>query len=197
MWRHFILCIRVALCYHSNETHAAIANPPNSAQLEGTHTIPPSYVVGRDRQTHTKCNYLSSSSSSMSSVIAHAVIIDGQSPDKPSSQTDSANNAINIAICWSPAVALYGSALWKNNNTYKNSSGDEIANVNFLRQHRTCRGQRLRPFNEFVISTKRLRQKRYTLPTCLEMDSPVQSASASHNKWTRPSVKETHQATWA
>ena len=74
---------------------------------------------------------------------------------------------------------------------YKNSSGDEIANVNFLRQHRTCRGQRLRPFNEFVISTKRLRQKRYTLPTCLEMDSPVQSAS--HNKWTRPSVKESHQ----
>ena len=77
----------------------------------------------------------------------------------------------------------------------KNSSGDEIANVNFLRQHRTCRAQRLRPFNEFVISTKRLRQKRYTLPTCLEMDSPVQSAS--HNKSTRPSVKETHQATWA
>ena len=77
----------------------------------------------------------------------------------------------------------------------KNSSGDEIANVNFLRQHCTCRGQRLRPFNEFVISTKRLREKRYTLPTCLEMDSPVQSAS--HNKWTRPSVKETHQATWA
>jgi len=80
-------------------------------------------------------------------------------------------------------------------NFNKNSSGDEIANVNFLRQHRTCRGQRIHPFNEFVISTKRLRQKRYTLPTCLEMDSPVQSAS--HNKWTRPSVKETHQATWA
>jgi len=37
----------------------------------------------------------------------------------------------------------------------KNSSGDEIANVNLLRQHRTCRprDQRLRPFNEFVIST--------------------------------------------
>ena len=36
----------------------------------------------------------------------------------------------------------------------KNSSGDEIANVNLLRQHRTCRprDQRLRPFNEFVIS---------------------------------------------
>jgi len=33
----------------------------------------------------------------------------------------------------------------------KNSSGDEIANVNFFLQHRTCRGQRLRPLNEFVI----------------------------------------------
>jgi len=29
----------------------------------------------------------------------------------------------------------------------KNSSGDEIANVNFLRRHRTCTGQRLRPLN--------------------------------------------------
>jgi len=29
--------------------------------------------------------------------------------------------------------------------SYKNSSGDEIANVNFFLQHRTCRGQRLRP----------------------------------------------------
>ena len=39
----------------------------------------------------------------------------------------------------------------------KNSSGDEIENVNFLK-HRTCRGQRLRPLNEeFVISTKHLR----------------------------------------
>ena len=40
---------------------------------------------------------------------------------------------------------------------YKNSSGDEIANVNFFLQHHTCRGQRLRPLNEFVISTKHLR----------------------------------------
>ena len=39
----------------------------------------------------------------------------------------------------------------------KSSSGDEIANVNFFLQHRTCRGQRLRPLNEFVISTKHLR----------------------------------------
>jgi len=30
---------------------------------------------------------------------------------------------------------------------YKNSSEDEIANVNVLRRHRTCRAQSLRPFN--------------------------------------------------
>jgi len=35
---------RSALCCHSNETRAAIANPPNSAQLEGTPTIPPTYI---------------------------------------------------------------------------------------------------------------------------------------------------------
>ena len=40
---------------------------------------------------------------------------------------------------------------------YKNSSGDEIANVNLFLQHRTCRGQRLRPLNELVISSKHLR----------------------------------------
>jgi len=44
---------------------------------------------------------------------------------------------------------------------YKNSSGDEIANVNFFLQDRTCTGQRLRPLNEFVVSTKHLRD----LPT--------------------------------
>jgi len=32
------------LCCHSNETSAPIANPPNSAQLEGTPTVPPSYI---------------------------------------------------------------------------------------------------------------------------------------------------------
>ena len=32
----------------------------------------------------------------------------------------------------------------------KNSSGDEIANVNFLRRHRTCRGQRLRRPNGWM-----------------------------------------------
>jgi len=59
---------RSALCCHSNETHAPIAKPPNSAQLEGTPTIPPTYIRVRavvwecgevqadrhtDRQTHT------------------------------------------------------------------------------------------------------------------------------------------------
>jgi len=49
------------LCCHSNETHAPIANPPNSAQLEGTPTIPPSYIRVHaavwecsKRQTHTR-----------------------------------------------------------------------------------------------------------------------------------------------
>ena len=32
------------LCCHSNATRAPIANPPNSAQLGGIPTIPPSYV---------------------------------------------------------------------------------------------------------------------------------------------------------
>jgi len=36
--------LRSALCCHSNETHAPVANPDNSAQLEGTPTIPPSYI---------------------------------------------------------------------------------------------------------------------------------------------------------
>jgi len=35
---------RSVLCCHSNETRAPIANPPKSAQLEGTPTIPRSYV---------------------------------------------------------------------------------------------------------------------------------------------------------
>jgi len=51
---------------HSNKTRASIANPPNTAQLEGTLTIPPSYIRVRaivwecgeeqkdtDRQTQT------------------------------------------------------------------------------------------------------------------------------------------------
>jgi len=45
----------------SNETRAPIANPPNSAQLGGTPTIPPSYIWVRvvvwacdDGQTHRR-----------------------------------------------------------------------------------------------------------------------------------------------
>ena len=36
--------LRLALCPHSNETRALTANPPNSAQLDGTPTVPPSYI---------------------------------------------------------------------------------------------------------------------------------------------------------
>jgi len=53
------------LCCHSNKTRAPMANPPNSAQLEGTPTTPPSYIRVRavvwacgegqtDRYTHTE-----------------------------------------------------------------------------------------------------------------------------------------------
>jgi len=35
---------RSALCCHSNETRAPITNPPNSAQLDSPHTIPPTYI---------------------------------------------------------------------------------------------------------------------------------------------------------
>ena len=34
----------ISLYYHSNETSAPIANSPNSAQLQGTSTIPPGYI---------------------------------------------------------------------------------------------------------------------------------------------------------
>jgi len=49
-----------ALCCHSNETRASMANPPNSAQLGGTPTIP-SYITVRaavwecgEGQTHRR-----------------------------------------------------------------------------------------------------------------------------------------------
>ena len=55
--QHFVL----RLCCHSNETRTPIANSPNSAQLEGTPTIPPTYVRVRavvwecsEGQTHTQ-----------------------------------------------------------------------------------------------------------------------------------------------
>jgi len=35
---------RSALCCHSNETRPPTANPPNTAQLEGIPTIPPTYI---------------------------------------------------------------------------------------------------------------------------------------------------------
>ena len=35
---------RRSLCCHSNETRVPIANPPNSAQLDGTPTILPTYI---------------------------------------------------------------------------------------------------------------------------------------------------------
>jgi len=35
---------RSVLCCHSNETRAPITNPLNSAQLEGTPSIPPTYI---------------------------------------------------------------------------------------------------------------------------------------------------------
>ena len=54
-----------ALCCHSNATRAPIANAPNSAQLGGASTVPPSYIRVRavvwadgrgqtDRQTDTQ-----------------------------------------------------------------------------------------------------------------------------------------------
>ena len=51
---------RSALCCHRNETRAPIANPPNSAQLEGTSTIRVCAVVWEcgegqtDTQTHRR-----------------------------------------------------------------------------------------------------------------------------------------------
>jgi len=44
-------CIR--RCRHGNENHAQIANPPNSAKLHGTTTIPPTYI--RVRAEVWKC----------------------------------------------------------------------------------------------------------------------------------------------
>ena len=44
---------RSALCCHSNETRTPTANPPNSAQLEATPTIHPTYI--RVRAVVWKC----------------------------------------------------------------------------------------------------------------------------------------------
>ena len=58
---------RSALCCHSNETRAPITNPPNSAQLDSPHTIPPNVHPGpcnsvgmrqgTDRHTHGRDQY--------------------------------------------------------------------------------------------------------------------------------------------
>ena len=57
---------RSLLCYHSNETRVPIANPPNSAQLEDTDTIPNLHLGprssvgmlrGTDRQTDRQTLY--------------------------------------------------------------------------------------------------------------------------------------------
>ena len=59
---------RSALCRHSNETRAPIANQPNSAQLEGIPNIPQTYIWVRavvwecgegqtDTQTHSRDQY--------------------------------------------------------------------------------------------------------------------------------------------
>jgi len=64
--RYFVDISHSALCCHTNETRASIANPSNSAQLGGgtRYTIPPSYIRvrpcsstgmrrGTDRHTQT------------------------------------------------------------------------------------------------------------------------------------------------
>jgi len=69
LWRYTHLQYKrlqayIRVCFHSSETSAPIANPPNSAQLKGTpyhspklHQFPCSSVGmrrGTDRQTHTE-----------------------------------------------------------------------------------------------------------------------------------------------
>jgi len=53
------------------------------------------------------------------------------------------HSTISMVYC---AKLITGEDLWRDLN-YQNSSEDEIANVNFLRRRRTCRGQRLRTLN--------------------------------------------------
>jgi len=51
----------------------------------------------------------------------------------------------------------------------KNSPGDKIANVNFLGQHLTCRGQHLRPMNplpNFYSTLMRLRPSNQVIRVC-------------------------------
>jgi len=41
--------------------------------------------------------------------------------------------------------------MWPTGNRYKNSSVDDIANVNVLPRYRTCTGQHLQPLNWLSI----------------------------------------------
>jgi len=66
--------------------------------------------------------------------------------------------------------------------------------VNFLPQHRTCRGQRLRPLNDFQFSTKHLRYLlTYLTEFCRGLARPTRFAA----QWTHPLLQETHKETWA
>jgi len=44
VYKHPQIFSSSALCCHSKEACSPIANPPDSAQLEGTPTIPPRYI---------------------------------------------------------------------------------------------------------------------------------------------------------
>ena len=112
---------------------------------------------GRSKRCH-HCSKLTTASSCLTSASSPR----DTRPSSPSIHFRS----LRLTLCHTSEMCRLTIIIIITSHPDKNSSGDEIVNVNFLRQHRTCRGQRLRPFNEFVISTKRLRQKRYTLPTC-------------------------------
>jgi len=90
---------RSALCCHSNETRAPIANPPNTAQLEGTPIIPPNFRV---RAVVSECG-------------------EGQRDRQTDRHIHTQTAGTNIHFASATPHA-------KCNN--KNSSGDEIANVN-------------------------------------------------------------------
>jgi len=73
---------------------------------------------------------------------------------------------------------------------YKNSSGDEIENVNF-----TCTGQRLRPLHDFLISTKHLHYITYPSNRVLTWTHPSNRLCSTVD-WTCPLLQETHQEEW-
>jgi len=67
----------------------------------------------------------------------------------------------------------------------RNSSGDEIANVNFFPRHCTCRGQRLRPLNRLPNHYKVYMTMLAPTPTKPSYQSPLLNSLSL--KWTRPS----------